>query len=65
MTEKLQAQIGLKLTLETSRIVHGLAEIEGITASSWIRNLVEKEVSASQAEFDLKREIFGSPSKPE
>lgn len=65
MSEKLPAQISVKMTFETHSIVNALAELEGVTAGAWIRGLIDDRVALEKEHFQLKQPIFGTPKKPE
>lgn len=59
-TEKLLSEITIKLTEEQKRLLVGLCEVKGMTASDAVRQMIEHFISEHRREFESMQSIFGN-----
>lgn len=60
-TDKLDENLGVKLSTATLRQLRGVAESAGTTPSEMVRFLIEKHLEAERERFKTLHSIFGDP----
>ncbi len=65
MSDKLTATITFHCTDDCKRLIGGLAATDGTDTSSWLRELVEKEIESRRVKAIMQYELFGLQQKQE
>lgn len=61
--DKLTEPVSIKFSPDMKEVVYSLASSQGLSASDYIRELVERDIQAHQERFLSYAKIFGNPER--
>lgn len=65
MSEKLTATITFHCTDDVKRLAAWLALVDGCDTSTWVREILEREIEARRVKASMQYDLFGLPQKQE
>jgi len=60
--QKLTANLGCHLTDEQAKQVRAIAEMQGLSSSEYLRQIVVAELDSQRAQFERMAAVFGAQS---